>query len=60
MVIDEDLSGFLEVDTTLIFCKIKALLPDSGNKALYVIDKPHESWGCTNISKNLRLDKRIV
>lgn len=43
MVIDEDLSGFLEVDTTLIFCKIKALLPDSGNKALYVIDKPHES-----------------
>jgi hypothetical protein len=43
VVIDEDLSGFLEVDTTLIFCKIKALLPDSGNKALYVIDKPHES-----------------
>ena len=42
VVIDEDLSGFLEVDTTLIFSKIKALFSESDNKALYVIDKPHK------------------
>ena len=32
----------LEIDTTLMLHKIKALLSDPGNKALFVIDKPHE------------------
>ena len=36
------LSRLLEIDTTLILHKIKALLSDPGNKALFVIDKPHE------------------
>ena len=45
------LSRLLEIDTTLILHKIKALLSDPGNKALFVIDKPHEPWGCTNIKK---------
>lgn len=35
------LSRLLEIDTTLILHKIKALLSDSGNKALFVIDKSH-------------------
>ena len=36
------LSQLLKIDTTLILHKIKALLSDPGNKALFVIDKPHE------------------
>ncbi len=35
------LSRLLEIDTTLILHKIKALLSDPGNKALFVIDKLH-------------------
>jgi hypothetical protein len=36
------LSRILGIDATLTLRKIKALLPESGNKALFVIDKPHK------------------